>query len=65
MSEKPSKICLTPPHLGAFIRDEILDELHLNVSEAAEALGVRRATHHADEKRPQGAVAQVDGEPAR
>jgi addiction module HigA family antidote len=44
MSEKPSKIGITPPHLGAFIRDEILDELHLNVSEAAEALGVRRAT---------------------
>jgi addiction module HigA family antidote len=44
MSETPSKIGLAPPHPGEFIRDEILDELHLNVSEAAEVLGVRRAT---------------------
>jgi addiction module HigA family antidote len=35
---------MTPPHPGAFIRDEILDELGLNVSRAAEVLGVRRAT---------------------
>lgn len=28
----------------AFIRDEILDELGLSVSEAADVLGVRRAT---------------------
>lgn len=44
MSETPSKIALAPPHPGEFIRDEILDELHLNVTEAADALGVRRAT---------------------
>jgi addiction module HigA family antidote len=44
MSEIPSKITIAPPHPGEFIRDEILDELHLNVTEAAEALGVRRAT---------------------
>jgi addiction module HigA family antidote len=44
MSEEPSKIGMTPPHPGAFIREEILDELHLNVSEAADVLGVRRAT---------------------
>jgi addiction module HigA family antidote len=44
MSEEPGKIGMTPPHPGAFIRDEILDELHLSVSEAAEVLGVRRAT---------------------
>jgi antitoxin HigA-1 len=44
MSEIPSKIAMAPPHPGEFIRDEILDELHLNVTEAAEALGVRRAT---------------------
>ena len=43
MNEIPSKIALAPPHPGEFIRDEILDELHLNVTEAAEALGVRRA----------------------
>ncbi|MBN8910202.1 MAG: HigA family addiction module antidote protein [Rhodospirillales bacterium] len=35
---------MSPPHPGAFIRDEILDELHLTVSEAADVLGVRRAT---------------------
>jgi addiction module HigA family antidote len=40
----PRKIRMAPPHPGAFIRDEILDELGLSVSAAAEALGVRRAT---------------------
>ncbi len=35
---------MAPPHPGAFIRDEILDELGLSVSAAAKALGVRRAT---------------------
>lgn len=35
---------MTPPHPGEFIRDEILDDLHLAVTEAAEVLGVRRAT---------------------
>jgi antitoxin HigA-1 len=44
MSDEPSKIGMTPPHPGAFIRDEILAELHLSVSAAAEVLGVRRAT---------------------
>ena len=44
MRATPSKIGMTPPHPGAFIRDEILDELDLSVSAAAEALGVRRAT---------------------
>ncbi len=38
------KVGMAPPHPGAFIRDEILDELHLSITEAAEALGVRRAT---------------------
>ena len=38
------KVGMAPPHPGAFIRDEILDELGLSVSAAAEALGVRRAT---------------------
>jgi antitoxin HigA-1 len=41
---KPTKIGMTPPHPGAFIRDEILEELNLSITEAAEALGVRRAT---------------------
>ena len=44
MSKTPIKIGMTPPHPGAFIRDEILDELKLSISDAAEALGVRRAT---------------------
>jgi addiction module HigA family antidote len=35
---------MAPPHPGAFIRDEILEELGLSVSAAATALGVRRAT---------------------
>jgi plasmid maintenance system antidote protein VapI len=35
---------MAPPPPGAFIRDEILDELGLTVSEAAKALDVRRAT---------------------
>ena len=33
-----------PPHLGAFIRTEILDPLELNVTEAAAVLGVSRVT---------------------
>lgn len=44
MSDAPVRVGMTPPHPGAFIRDEILDELHLSVSEAADVLGVRRAT---------------------
>jgi addiction module HigA family antidote len=40
----PSRIGMTPPHPSAFIRDEILAELGLSVGEAADALGVRRAT---------------------
>lgn len=38
------KVGMAPPHPGAFIRDEILEELHLSISDAAEVLGVRRAT---------------------
>jgi antitoxin HigA-1 len=44
MSEVPSKIGMRPPHPGTFIREEILDELGLSISRAAEILGVRRAT---------------------
>ena len=44
MNVPPKKIGMTPPHPGAFIRDEILDELGLSVSEAADILRVRRAT---------------------
>jgi addiction module HigA family antidote len=35
---------MAPPHPGAFIREEILDPLGLNVSEASKVLDVRRAT---------------------
>jgi len=35
---------MRPPHPGAFIRDEILDELGLSMTRTAEILGVRRAT---------------------
>lgn len=44
MSKGPSRIGMTPPRPGEFIRDEILDELSLSVREAADVLGVRRAT---------------------
>ncbi|MXY36484.1 MAG: HigA family addiction module antidote protein [Dehalococcoidia bacterium] len=35
---------MTPSHPGDFIRTEVLDELGLTVTRAAEVLGVRRAT---------------------
>ena len=44
MSEAITKIGMKPPHPGAFIRDESLDELKLSIAGAAEILGVRRAT---------------------
>ncbi|HKM65135.1 MAG TPA: HigA family addiction module antitoxin [Acidisphaera sp.] len=44
MGKTPSKIGMAPPHPGEFIRDEILGELGLSISEAADVLGVRRAT---------------------
>jgi antitoxin HigA-1 len=44
MSRAPAKIGMAPPRPGAFIREEILEELGLTVSEAAKVLDVRRAT---------------------
>lgn len=44
MSEAITKVGMKPAHPGSFIRTEILDELGLSVSRAAEILGVRRAT---------------------
>ena len=38
------KVNMTPSHPGDFIRTEIIEELGLNVTRAAEILGVRRAT---------------------
>jgi antitoxin HigA-1 len=44
MSRAPARIGIAPPHPGMLIREEILDELGLTVSEAAKVLNVRRAT---------------------
>ena len=44
MSETLVKIGMRPAHPGDFVRTEILDELGLSVSKAAEVLDVRRAT---------------------
>ena len=38
------KVNMTPSHPGEFIRVEIIEELGLSVTKAAEVLGVRRAT---------------------
>jgi addiction module HigA family antidote len=35
---------MRPPHPGSFIREEILEELGLSISRAADILRVRRAT---------------------
>ena len=35
---------MTPSHPGDFIRTEVIEELGLNVTQAARMLGVRRAT---------------------
>ena len=39
-----TNVKMTPSHPGDFIRTEIIEELGLNVTRAAEILGVRRAT---------------------
>ncbi|EJN05446.1 HigA family addiction module antitoxin [Phyllobacterium sp. YR531] len=44
MSDTIEKIGMKPPHVGGFIRDEILNELGLSITKAATALNVRRAT---------------------
>jgi len=44
MKKKPIKVGMKPSHPGAFIKTEIVDELGLSVTKAAELLGVRRAT---------------------
>ena len=44
MASKGIKVGMKPSHPGAFIRTEVIDELGLSVSKAAEILGVRRAT---------------------
>jgi addiction module HigA family antidote len=44
MTDAPIRVGMRPPHPGAFIKDEVLEPLDLSVSQAAEVLGVRRAT---------------------
>ena len=44
MSEDIYKVGMKPTHPGRFIRVEILEELNLSITRAAEILGVRRAT---------------------
>lgn len=44
MAQKGIKLSMKPSHPGAFIKTEVIDELRLSVSKAAEILGVRRAT---------------------
>ena len=44
MATNGIKVNMTPSHPGDFIRREVIEELGLNVTRAAEILGVRRAT---------------------
>ncbi len=44
MAKKGIKIGMKTAHPGAFIKTEVIDELGLSVTKAAEVLGVRRAT---------------------
>ena len=44
MSKTGITVNMTPSHPGEFIRTEVVEELGLNVTQAAEILGVRRAT---------------------
>ena len=44
MAANEIEINMTPSHPGDFVRTEIIEELCLSVTQAAEVLGVRRAT---------------------
>jgi len=44
VSGNTTKVGMNPCHPGAFVRAEILEELGLSVTKAAEILDVRRAT---------------------
>ena len=44
MAKKGIKIGMKPSHPGAFIKTEVLEELGLSITKAADILGVRRAT---------------------
>ena len=44
MAVEGIRVNMTPSHPGDFIRAEVVEELGLNVTRAADILGVRRAT---------------------
>ena len=44
MANDGIRVTMTPSHPGDFIRTEIVEYLGLNVTQAADILGVRRAT---------------------
>ena len=44
MAVRSIQVNMTPSHPGDFIRAEVVEELGLNVTRAADILGVRRAT---------------------
>ena len=44
MATNGMKVNMTPSHPGEFIRTEVIEDLGLNVTRAAQILGVRRAT---------------------
>ncbi|MCA9469253.1 MAG: HigA family addiction module antidote protein [Nitrospira sp.] len=44
MKKKGINIGMKPSHPGAFIKTEVIEELGLSISKAADVLGVRRAT---------------------
>ena len=44
MTANDVKVSMTPSHPGEFVRREVIEELGLTVTKAAEVLGVRRAT---------------------
>ena len=44
MAIKGIRVNMTPSHPGDFIRTEVIDDLGLSITRAAQILGVRRAT---------------------
>ena len=44
MATNGIEVNMTPSHPGDFVRTEVIEELGLTVTKAAEVLGVRRAT---------------------
>lgn len=44
MSDEITQVRMKPTRPGEFFREEVLNELNLSIAQAAEILGVRRAT---------------------